>query len=127
MVPVILLVAALLFASITVVLTAVGLLAIVGHVEGGVGGGIATMIISMLPLYLAYLLSRSASRIRVSLTSPHDRVRQRSTFTAVVGYVAILIASDVMAPVPTTVKVSATVLAVILFPFLLAAELEPRE
>jgi hypothetical protein len=127
MVPLILLVAALLFASVTVVLAVVGLLAIAGHVGGGVGGGIATIVISLLPLYLAYLLGRSAWRIRVSLTSARDRSRQRSTLTAVVGYVAILIASDVMAPVPSVMKVAMTVVAVLVFPFLLAAELEPRK
>jgi hypothetical protein len=127
MVPLILLVAALLFVLISVLLVVVGALAVIGQVAGGVGGGVATIVVAVLPLYLAYLFGRSAWRIRLSLTSVQGRGRQRSTLTAVVGYAAILIASNVFVPVPGSVKVLTSIVAVAIVPVLLAAELEPRK
>jgi hypothetical protein len=127
MVPLILLVAAVLFVLLSVVLVCVGVLAIVGHIEGGVGGGIFTIVVGLLPLYLAYLLSRSAWRIRVSVVGASARAKRRSTVTAVVGYMGFLIVANVLAPVPGAVKVLMTIVAIVLVPVLLAAELEPRK
>jgi hypothetical protein len=127
MVALILLAAALLFALISVSLVFVGALAVIGQVAGGVGGGVATIVVAVLPLYLAYLLGRSAWRIRLSLAGAQDRARQRSTLAAVLSYTAILIASNVFAPVPGSVKVLSTIVAVLIVPVLLAAELEPRK
>lgn len=127
MVPLILLVAALLFVLISVLMVVVGTLAVIGQIEGGIGGGVATIVVALAPLYLAYLLGRSAWRIRLSLTGAQGRARQRSTLAAVLSYVAILIASNVFAPVPGSVKVLSTIVAVVIVPVVLAAELEPRK
>lgn len=127
MVPLILLVTAVLFVLISVAMVVVGALAAIGQIEGGVGGGVATTVIALLPLDLAYLLGRSAWRIRFSLTGAQGRAQQRSTLAAVLSYGAILIASNVFAPLPGSVKVLSTIVAVIVVPVLLAAELEPRK
>jgi hypothetical protein len=125
MVPLTLLLAALLFVLISVLMVVVGALATLGG--GGIGGGIATIVVALLALYLAYLLGRSAWRIRLNLTGAQGRARQRSTLAAVLSYVAILIASNVFAPLPGSVKVLSTIVAVVIVPVLLAAELEPRK
>jgi hypothetical protein len=127
MVPLILLVTALLFVLMSVAMVVVGALAVAGQIEGGIGGGVATIVVAVLPLYLAYLLSRSTWRIRLSLTGTQSRAPQRSTLAAILSYVAILIASNVFAPLPGSVKVLSTIVAVIVVPVLLAAELEPRK
>jgi hypothetical protein len=126
MVPMILLLAALACGALSVLLMVVGVLAIVGHVEGGIGGGVATIVAALLPLYLAYLFARSAWRIRVNLRGASARARQRSTLNGVIGYAAVLVASDLFAPVPSAVKIIGTIGAVLIVPVLLAFELEPR-
>lgn len=126
-VPLILLVAGLLFVLISVALVVVGALAVIGQVAGGVGGGVGTIVIAVLPLYLAYLLGRSAWRIRLSLTGALGRARQRSTLAVVLSYTAVLIASNVFTSVPGSVKVLSTIVAVLIVPVLLAAQLEPRK
>jgi hypothetical protein len=107
MVPLILLLAALVCGSLSVLLAVVGVLAIVGHVEGGIGGGVGTIVAALLPLYLAYLFARSAWRIRVNLRGASARARQRSTLNGVIAYTAVVIASDLLAPVPAPSRSSA--------------------
>lgn len=127
MVPLILLATALLFVLTSVLLVVVGALAIIGQIDGGVGGGVATIAVAALPVYVAYLLGRSAWRIRLNLSGVQGRTRRRSTLAAVLGYAAVLILSNVLAPVPNPVKVISTIVAVLVVPVVLAVELEPRK
>jgi hypothetical protein len=123
----ILLLAAALFAALGALLVGVGVEAIFGRVDGGMGGGIATVVVSALPFYVGYLLARSAKRIRVGLGGPTGRIKQRETLKGVAPYVVVLVAGDVFAPVPGVLKVAMTFAAVVVGVLLLAVELEPSK
>jgi hypothetical protein len=126
-VPIVLLASSLACILLCIVLVVVGVLAIVGHIPGGAGGGIGTILFALLPLYPAFLFGRASRRIRLRLSSVQGRARQRSTLKAVGAYVATLIAFDVFTPLPGVLKVVGSATALVLFPVILATELEPTK
>jgi hypothetical protein len=127
MVSLVLAVAAALFAALGAALVGVGVEAILGRVEGGMVGGVGTVVVALLPIYVGYLLIRSATRVHSGLRGSTGRMKQRVWLKFCTAYVVFLILGDVFVPFPDVLKVAMAITAVLVGVLLLAFELEPRK
>jgi hypothetical protein len=127
MVSLVLAIAAALFVALGAALVGVGVEAILGRVEGGMVGGVGTVVVALLPFYIGYLLIRSARRIRSGLRGSAGRMKHRVWLKFCTAYVVFLIVGDVFVPFPGVLKVAMAISAVIVGVLLLAFELEPSK
>jgi hypothetical protein len=119
--------AAALFLVLAALLVGVGVEAMVGRTDGGMVGGFATVVVATLPVYVGYLLIRSARRIRSVLHGSAGRMKQRQWLKFCTPYVGFLIVGDLFVPFPSVLKVAIAIASVTVGVLLLAFELEPSK
>src|SRR6266545_8027106 len=95
---------AILFAAAALALVVVGVEALVGRIAGGAFGGLLTLVVAPLVAYVAYVLARSALRIHAGINDEARQAAARRAFRSVAAFTVVLVAGDLVAPLPAPMK-----------------------